>query len=102
MNPSALGAALTTMDIVQSVSGYISKMVSAGDSSTGSQPAKMKILLLDSETVGPSPRPPAPARLLLMLQRSPSSQPPPLSRLCSAMKSTSPSTPKARSKLDSR
>lgn len=43
------------MDIVQSVSGYITKMVSAGDSSTGSQPAKMKILLLDSETVGPSP-----------------------------------------------
>ncbi|GME38246.1 vacuolar protein sorting-associated protein 45 [Neofusicoccum parvum] len=39
------------MDIVQSVSGYITKMVSAGDSSTGSQPAKMKILLLDSETV---------------------------------------------------
>lgn len=43
------------MDIVQSVSGYITKMVSAGDSSTGSQAAKMKILLLDSETVGPSP-----------------------------------------------
>ncbi|KAF4302665.1 Sec1-like protein [Botryosphaeria dothidea] len=39
------------MDIVQAVSGYITKMVSAGDSSTGSQAAKMKILLLDSETV---------------------------------------------------
>nr|KMM63843.1 vacuolar protein sorting-associated protein VpsB [Coccidioides posadasii RMSCC 3488] len=40
------------MDVVASVSGYISKMVSAGDSSTpGSSAAKMKILLLDSETV---------------------------------------------------
>ncbi|EAS37305.1 vacuolar protein sorting-associated protein 45 [Coccidioides immitis RS] len=40
------------MDVVAAVSGYISKMVSAGDSSTpGSSAAKMKILLLDSETV---------------------------------------------------
>ncbi|KAI1919019.1 vacuolar protein sorting-associated protein 45 [Ophidiomyces ophidiicola] len=40
------------MDIVAAVSGYISKMVTAGDSSTpGSSIAKMKILLLDSETV---------------------------------------------------
>jgi len=40
------------MDIVQAVSGYITKMVSAGDSASGTQAAKMKILLLDSETVG--------------------------------------------------
>jgi vacuolar protein sorting-associated protein 45 len=41
------------MDIVQAVSGYITKMVSAGDSAaTGTAAAKMKILLLDSETVG--------------------------------------------------
>lgn len=41
------------MDIVQAVSGYITKMVSAGDSAaTGTTAAKMKILLLDSETVG--------------------------------------------------
>lgn len=41
------------MDVVAAVSGYISKMVSAGDASTpGSSAAKMKILLLDSETVG--------------------------------------------------
>jgi len=41
---------LDTMDVVQAVSGYIAKMVSAGDSTAGA--AKMKILLLDSETVG--------------------------------------------------
>ncbi|OJI79985.1 hypothetical protein ASPTUDRAFT_131585 [Aspergillus tubingensis CBS 134.48] len=43
------------MDVVAAVSGYISKMVTAGDpSATGSSSsssAKMKILLLDSETV---------------------------------------------------
>lgn len=41
------------MDIVQAVSGYITKMVSVGDSAaTGTTAAKMKILLLDNETVG--------------------------------------------------
>lgn len=42
------------MDIVQAVSGYITKMMSAGDSSAAgtSGAAKMKILLLDNETVG--------------------------------------------------
>lgn len=40
------------MDVVAAVSGYVSKMVSAGDSSSGSSSSKMKILLLDSETVG--------------------------------------------------
>ncbi|XPS76100.1 vacuolar protein sorting-associated protein 45 [Ascochyta lentis] len=41
------------MDIVQAVSGYITKMVSVGDSAaTGTSAAKMKILLLDNETVG--------------------------------------------------
>jgi vacuolar protein sorting-associated protein 45 len=46
------------MDIVQAVSGYITKMVSAGDSAaTGTTAAKMKILLLDNETVGLSPPP---------------------------------------------
>jgi vacuolar protein sorting-associated protein 45 len=39
------------MDVVQAVSGYISKMVSAGDAVSGTPAAKMKILLLDSETV---------------------------------------------------
>ncbi|KAG0648400.1 Vacuolar sorting-associated 45 [Hyphodiscus hymeniophilus] len=39
------------MDVVQAVSGYISKMVSAGDSASGTPSAKMKILLLDSDTV---------------------------------------------------
>ncbi|KAL1959363.1 hypothetical protein VTO42DRAFT_2166 [Malbranchea cinnamomea] len=40
------------MDVVSAVSGYITKMVSAGDSSTpGTSASKMKILLLDSETV---------------------------------------------------
>jgi vacuolar protein sorting-associated protein 45 len=44
------------MDIVQAVSGYITKIVSAGDSAaTGTTAAKMKILLLDNETVGLSP-----------------------------------------------
>lgn len=39
------------MDVVSAVSGYISKMVSAGDGTTTSSSSKMKILLLDSETV---------------------------------------------------
>jgi len=39
------------MDIFQSVSGYINKMVSTGDSTTSSGAAKMKILLLDRDTV---------------------------------------------------
>lgn len=34
------------MDVVQAVAGYVSKMVAAGDGNS-----KMKILLLDSETV---------------------------------------------------
>ncbi|KAL9031406.1 MAG: hypothetical protein Q9196_000554 [Gyalolechia fulgens] len=37
------------MDVVSAVSGYISKVALAGDTTSGS--AKMKILLLDSETV---------------------------------------------------
>lgn len=40
------------MDVVQAVAGYITKMVSAGDGSSASPTAKMKILLLDNETVG--------------------------------------------------
>lgn len=43
------------MDVVSAVSGYITKMVSAGESSAGTSAAKMKILLLDSETVGDVP-----------------------------------------------
>ncbi|PNS15433.1 hypothetical protein CAC42_692 [Sphaceloma murrayae] len=39
------------MDIFQTVSGYITRMVSAGDGNAGSNAAKMKILLLDHETV---------------------------------------------------
>ena len=39
------------MDVVSAVSGYISRMVSPGDTAAGSSSAKMKILLLDSETV---------------------------------------------------
>ena len=42
------------MDVVQAVSGYITKMVSAGHFAHGTTGAKMKILLLDSETVGPT------------------------------------------------
>lgn len=38
-----------SMDVVAAASGYISKMVTVGESSGAS---KMKILLLDSETVG--------------------------------------------------
>jgi hypothetical protein len=40
------------MDMVQALSGYITKMVSVGDSAAATSAAKMKILLLDSETVG--------------------------------------------------
>lgn len=39
------------MDVVQAVSGYISKMVSVGDGVSGTPSAKMKILLLDSDTM---------------------------------------------------
>ena len=39
------------MDIFQCVSGYITKMVSTGDSTTTASAAKMKILLLDRDTV---------------------------------------------------
>ena len=42
------------MDIIQAVRGYVTKMVSPGEDSTSSSNAKMKILLLDSETVRPS------------------------------------------------
>lgn len=42
---------LFIMDVVAAVSGYISKMVTASDSASASSSAKMKILLLDSETV---------------------------------------------------
>jgi len=51
-DPSIDFLSVAAMDIVQAVSGYITKMVSAGDSASGTQAAKMKILLLDSETVG--------------------------------------------------
>ena len=39
------------MDVVSAVSGYISKMVSGGSVTSGPSASKMKILLLDSETV---------------------------------------------------
>ncbi|KAK3944717.1 vacuolar protein sorting-associated protein 45 [Diplogelasinospora grovesii] len=39
------------MDVVQAVSGYISKLVWAGDRAPGAPSAKMKILLLDRGTV---------------------------------------------------
>lgn len=39
------------MDVMQAVSGYISKMMTVGDGPAGTASAKMKILLLDSETV---------------------------------------------------
>lgn len=39
------------MDVVQAVSGYLAKMVSAGDSSTRQPTTKMKTLLLDRDTV---------------------------------------------------
>lgn len=39
------------MDVVAAASGYISKMVTVGESA-GASSSKMKILLLDSETVG--------------------------------------------------
>jgi len=39
------------MDVMQAVSGYITKMMTVGDGPAGTASAKMKILLLDSETV---------------------------------------------------
>ncbi|KIW00775.1 uncharacterized protein PV09_07755 [Verruconis gallopava] len=39
------------MDVVAAVSGYISRMVSVGDSTAGGSSTKMKILLLDADTV---------------------------------------------------
>ena len=53
MHCSAVSHLVTAMDIVQAVSGYITKMVSVGDSAaTGTSANKMKILLLDNDTVG--------------------------------------------------
>jgi hypothetical protein len=42
---------VVAMDVAVAVSGYVSKIVALGDGAAGSS-AKMKILLLDSETVG--------------------------------------------------
>lgn len=39
------------MDVVQAVGNYVSRIISPGDSSSASQSAKMKVLLLDRETV---------------------------------------------------
>ncbi|KKY25468.1 putative vacuolar protein sorting-associated protein 45 [Phaeomoniella chlamydospora] len=39
------------MDVSSSIQGYISKMVSPGESASGASSAKMKILLLDADTV---------------------------------------------------
>ena len=39
------------MDVALAVSGYVAKMVAAGDAPSGMPSAKMKILLLDGETV---------------------------------------------------
>lgn len=50
-SPCLLTSSLSIMDVVAAVSSYITKMVTAGDS-PGSSSSKMKILLLDSETVG--------------------------------------------------
>jgi vacuolar protein sorting-associated protein 45 len=41
------------MDVSQAVTGYLTKMISVGDSTSGTQGAKMKILLLDRDTVRP-------------------------------------------------
>ena len=51
-SPAASPFRSPVMDVVQAVSGYITKMVSAGDSASSGSAAKMKILLLDSDTVG--------------------------------------------------
>lgn len=40
------------MDIFQSVQGYITKIVSQGENAANTGNAKMKILLLDKDTVG--------------------------------------------------
>lgn len=39
------------MDVVQAVSGYIARMMTLGDGAAGTASAKMKILLLDAETM---------------------------------------------------
>ncbi|KAF9869350.1 vacuolar protein sorting-associated protein 45 [Colletotrichum karsti] len=39
------------MDVAQAVAGYVSRMISSGDSLSSGQSAKMKVLLLDRETV---------------------------------------------------
>lgn len=39
------------MNVFESVTGYVTKMISAGDSQGSGGNAKMKILLLDGETV---------------------------------------------------
>src|SRR2546423_9713690 len=44
-------ALFVTMDVAVAVFGYVSRIAALGDGAAGSS-AKMKILLLDSETVG--------------------------------------------------
>ena len=39
------------MDIAAAVSGYLTKIVTHGDTTTGSSPSKMKILLLDNDSM---------------------------------------------------
>lgn len=67
------------MDVASAVSGYVSKMVSVGDNSTGTSSAKMKVLLLDSETVGDSY---STKKTLLNSPRLPYSPPPSLNLPC--------------------
>lgn len=40
------------MDVVQALSGYMLKIIAGEEVVVGSSSAKMKILLLDNETVG--------------------------------------------------
>lgn len=65
------------MDVFQAVSGYITKMVSAGDGPAGSSAAKMKIMLMDNETVScfaASSIPPFPTRLQVSVVSSATTQ----------------------------
>jgi len=49
--PACQASSAVTMDIAQAASNYITKMVSSGDTLTSAASAKMKVMLLDKDTV---------------------------------------------------
>lgn len=80
---------VATMDIYASTSNYITKMVSTGDAQSSGGAAKMKILLMDRDTVGAQQFKDIAEARSNDPNRCPSCPPQPLSPLCSTTPCTS-------------